>query len=447
MEENIFTYTPFTYPDTGTPYTGWKPESPDLFSLRSMNGRYMYSFRNSVHMNPNHPDSKEEIRRCEREREYGEQLRRECEQWEMYEGEPGVSSYTYSHDPEVEEQLREERRREAMRARVERDEEMLARGEDLNDNDDYGDELEGGVYFEGKEMGGDGVRFECGGGAGEYGYEGYKEGKEAEVQEEYEGEEGYEGYEMGEEYEGYEEYEGEFERAEGYEVNEVYGIEEEHEGNDGDEIEEELAKKDSTYSITSTQQSQAEYESARQVPDSDIEDLLLMSDIEQPEGAAESITPTPNKESDTDENDIFYSISDEGQAPSSGDSTSPQEDTPTVGTPRGSPSPIDTFVPYFKAKLNHPSGRYTEEDLCGELRGLVMESFCGWVEVVRQTVPGAASTETLNCQEQCRHLGFWNKEFGSSECEVCHVWMPIFTLSCPGCGLKACVRCKFQYAK
>ncbi|KAL2823163.1 hypothetical protein BDW59DRAFT_99875 [Aspergillus cavernicola] len=105
------------------------------------------------------------------------------------------------------------------------------------------------------------------------------------------------------------------------------------------------------------------------------------------------------------------------------------------------------FVPYFAAKLAHNSGWYTRDDFHIELKGMVMETYCGWLETVRVTIPGAAfSLKTeLDPQQTCRHLGYWEKELGHERCEMCDLWKPIYTLVCPGCGLKRCVGCKFEH--
>ncbi|GFF59554.1 hypothetical protein IFM61392_04109 [Aspergillus lentulus] len=108
---------------------------------------------------------------------------------------------------------------------------------------------------------------------------------------------------------------------------------------------------------------------------------------------------------------------------------------------------LSPFVPYFQKKLDDPSGRYTEEDLGVELQGIVMETFCGWLENIRLTVPDAEIPRTGNDPQQCLHLGSWVKQFERPACEICHRWMPIYTLMCPGCGIQACVGCKFQYEK
>ncbi|KAL3454790.1 hypothetical protein BJX65DRAFT_301418 [Aspergillus insuetus] len=103
------------------------------------------------------------------------------------------------------------------------------------------------------------------------------------------------------------------------------------------------------------------------------------------------------------------------------------------------------FIPYFAAKLAYTDGRYTRDDFQTELRGMVMETYCGWVETVRATIPGAESREaTLDLVPQdCLHLGYWEKVYGRDECEECHLWRPIYTLLCPGCGIRKCVGCKF----
>lgn len=106
---------------------------------------------------------------------------------------------------------------------------------------------------------------------------------------------------------------------------------------------------------------------------------------------------------------------------------------------------ISPFAPHFTTKLTGPSGNYTEEDLQVELYGIMMEAYCVWLEDVRLTFPDAkpASTAHSNDPETCPHLGYWEKRFECPECEGCHRWRPIFTLTCPGCGVKRCVGCKF----
>ncbi|KAE8376733.1 DnaJ domain-containing protein [Aspergillus bertholletiae] len=381
-------------PDTSS--WGWAASSPDLSALRSMSGRYMYSYANSVHMDPYSPESQEEVRRCEREREYGEQLKRECEQWEAYEGDPVLSGYTWTYDPETEEMMRQDRGKGARHASVTHDEEQVDSGEVLDEKD--GQER---CAAQG-DMASTNVDSEFG--------------------EEYSGEEDQQ-YEEQEEDEGYEE---------GNQCNVFGGYDQEKE------------KVHTPISITSSQQTQAEYESAQQTLLSDSEDLLDMTSIGEPVDPADETGFISEKESDTDENETFHSLTDGGFC-SNGGNAAPQ--TMPIDEPSpSSHSLLGPLIPHFREKLNHPSGRYTEEDIHTELRGLVMESFCGWLEDLRLEVPGAEPASTVQVSpEHCHHLGYWNKEFGSSECEICHRWVPIYTLSCPGCGIRACVGCKFQY--
>ncbi|KAE8134573.1 hypothetical protein BDV38DRAFT_285690 [Aspergillus pseudotamarii] len=414
---------------------GWAASSPDLSALRSMSGRYMFSYANSVHMDPYSPESQEEIRRCEREREYGEQLRRECEQWEAYEGDPDISSYTWTYDPETEEMMRQDRTREAMRANVMRDEDQTERGVVFDEED----KQEG--YAEEGSMAGTNARSEseeevCN-----------EENEQCEEGEEYEGEGEYEGYEGGEEYEEQEEDEGyeEYYEDGGYSGKKGYEKCGGRDGYGGNDQEGEKEEDGPTFSITSTQQTQAEYESARQAPFSDGEDLLDMASIGEPVDQVDETGVISGEESDSEKNETFHSFSDEGEVCSNGDNATSQA-MPTNGSSPSSRSLFDPLIPHFREKLNHPSGRYTEEDVHTELRGLVMESFCGWLETLRLEFPGAEPAATVRVNpEHCRHLGYWNKEFGSSECEMCHRWMPIYILCCPGCGIRACVGCKFHY--
>ncbi|KAL3439089.1 hypothetical protein BDV09DRAFT_191309 [Aspergillus tetrazonus] len=108
---------------------------------------------------------------------------------------------------------------------------------------------------------------------------------------------------------------------------------------------------------------------------------------------------------------------------------------------------LASFIPYFTSKLADESGRYSKEDFYGELKGMIMETYCGWLETVRMTIPGAASSANTLDPIGCRHLGYWKKDLGHEECEGCDLWRPIYTLVCPGCGIKRCVRCKFNEAE
>lgn len=105
------------------------------------------------------------------------------------------------------------------------------------------------------------------------------------------------------------------------------------------------------------------------------------------------------------------------------------------------------FVPFFTAKLANKNSLYNRQNFQAELRGMILETYCGWLESLRVTVPGAAEREISLDQQDCRHLGYWKKELGHEECELCNIWRPIYMLVCPGCGIKKCVRCKFEEGK
>lgn len=114
-----------------------------------------------------------------------------------------------------------------------------------------------------------------------------------------------------------------------------------------------------------------------------------------------------------------------------------------------SPTLLTPFIPHFMSKLNDPNGKYTEDDLRVELHGMMMESYCVWLEDVRLSFTNAqlASSARDNDPETCLHLGYWEKRFEVLECRECRRWRPIYTLTCPGCGVSRCVGCKFSAGK
>jgi len=105
--------------------------------------------------------------------------------------------------------------------------------------------------------------------------------------------------------------------------------------------------------------------------------------------------------------------------------------------------PFAALALFFNAKVNDSDGRYTEADYYAEIKGIVLETFCGWLEDLRISYPDAESLAMRNRHRDCPHLGAWEKTLGCPECEICGLWMPIYILTCPSCGAKACARCKF----
>jgi hypothetical protein len=109
----------------------------------------------------------------------------------------------------------------------------------------------------------------------------------------------------------------------------------------------------------------------------------------------------------------------------------------------GHESILKPLIPVFKKKLADLLGRYTINDLASELNGIILETYSGWLENIRSSMHGATPITTRNKPEACSHLGSWKKDYCRPQCDTCSFWMPLFTLTCPGCGLKACIRCKF----
>jgi len=105
---------------------------------------------------------------------------------------------------------------------------------------------------------------------------------------------------------------------------------------------------------------------------------------------------------------------------------------------------MDGLVPFFNYKLRHPDHHYTVEDVRTELMGIVLETYCGFLEELRMSFPDAKPITPGQDPESCRHLGMWDKQFLIENCEVCGRWLPLYTLTCPACGKKACIVCKFE---
>lgn len=108
--------------------------------------------------------------------------------------------------------------------------------------------------------------------------------------------------------------------------------------------------------------------------------------------------------------------------------------------------PLRAFIPYIRAKLNDPSGRYTPEDMHQELDGLITEAMCKWMETTRRSFTNSSQATGTTDGSACSHVGFWHKKLGEAECQNCHLWKPLLVLTCPGCGLKKCVRCMYENA-
>ncbi|XRM39870.1 hypothetical protein ABZX51_003203 [Aspergillus tubingensis] len=107
----------------------------------------------------------------------------------------------------------------------------------------------------------------------------------------------------------------------------------------------------------------------------------------------------------------------------------------------------DPLLFHFCSKLSGPANSYTSQDFLFELTGMVFDVYCGWLEGVRLTFPGA---KPLSKEKQdapaCLHLGGWKKSFGRDKCDGCQLRQPLFMLTCPGCGIEKCGGCRLTSA-
>lgn len=363
--------------------------------------RYMYSYGNSVHMNPDSQDSVDERERVTRERKLDEEIRQR--KFHHHHG-PSSSDEEFGRTAPrhgeksqegFEDKSREMRRQEAMKARVVRDE------RELDDEGGQGESKHGKGEHAKEQKGHD-----------------HPEVVEEEQTHEESGEKG---------------------------GRDPTDYENEQEGEDGDEDEDDsIAPSDaqSTSEYGTAQESEISDSVAEDGgPCTEEEDMTIFYDCKQshlPNNANTAASQDESaSESDTSEDDEEEEEDDEEEQQQKDNNTNTNE------TP---PSHLSPFIPYLNAKLNDPSGKYTKEDLHVELYGIVMETYCGWLENLRLTFPDAKPTSPSENEPQqgCLHLGYWEKTFGCPECEVCHRWKPIYTLTCRGCAIKACVGCKFQ---
>ncbi|KAI9040081.1 DnaJ domain protein [Aspergillus affinis] len=430
------------YTEYDASYTGWRPHNPMWHGVHNPSDRYMYSYGNSVHMNPNSPESQEEKERVEHERRLGEEIRMEQEEIRMKEEEERFMAKQRSE----EEVLKEERRRRAMRARIIRDEELMAEGHARDDDDSQESHSERvarpGYSTNSRESGYDGGESDF--------YRGQQYVQEGEYCRHLHWEcgEGFAAHNNAQDdllnfqdsaYE-------DVDQASGseYEDHEYYEEEESYEDHDAD---------DSASSNQSTQRTATEYNTAYRERD-DLSSVNLTAD----ESKLSDSQYETGREDASEEDPFYFSFSEHTQSVNGGDTSSLDQEQPTVSEDNyirvdtDLHSQLAPFLPLFESKLNHPSGLYTRADMHCELRGIVMETFCGWLENLRLGFSEADIESTSShrfgdlhdTSETCDHLGYWTKEYGRDECELCHRWKPIFTLTCPSCGLKACVVCKFR---
>ncbi|PLB41429.1 DnaJ domain protein [Aspergillus candidus] len=394
-------------------YHGWRPQNPFWYNMRNSNARYMYSYANSVHMDPFSNESREERERCEADVRFGEEIRREQEE--------------------------EERREE---------EERVRRGEMERERGRFGEPGFWGGGFGGANVGDasfGGTNFE---GANFRGYEGgnWREQNEegyTQMEEEFyygcwDGEEDEQHSQHYAEWDDEEDGQGEDQQFEegddtlhhdngsdqdhDHEVMEE-GVQLDEDVNVDEEVKPDEVRDDSFNPTTPPQQSHKHNPTTKDYTfqETPVSEESNESDETENEDNPSGIPLSENEQeptifydchSDQDSfTDAYSQISNPFSRRQSSIPQPPESELPPETHPYIAP-----FIPYLNAKLNHPSGRYTQEDMHVELRGIVMETFCGWLEGVRQTFTHAQPLPTHQSAEQCLHLGPWDKDFEHAEC-------------------------------
>lgn len=101
---------------------------------------------------------------------------------------------------------------------------------------------------------------------------------------------------------------------------------------------------------------------------------------------------------------------------------------------QGSPEDLLRILqPFVNAKLENGQGRYSDDDLLGEVQGAVSD--------ITSKCPGSISGLS-SAEELCLHPGPWERRFGAPNCENCQLWRPAYNVVCEYCGQEACVRCR-----
>ncbi|KAL4898209.1 hypothetical protein BDV59DRAFT_197150 [Aspergillus ambiguus] len=355
-------------------YKGWRPQPYNRwFGPHSANDRYMFSYRNSVHMSPQEEDSV-------KERASSERMRKDYDEWRQS---------LFEQERMEQEQAKRE---DAMWAKFMCNEYKMQRGE-VKDGLADGQSVGSSHVVREKAASADGIHTdETDNPSPER-----SDGSEQVLQ------------------------------KQGVRNADGDGLGDDHKENGPDDYR----------SVTSDSISFSEYETARESSSDDEAIFYDVSDFQ--EQVSHRATHHDNHSSTSPS---------EASAPTKSEAHLPEEptsDRDTVDPLHSGPATrLAPFIPYFSEKLKDPYCRYSPDDLNVEIRGLVLETYCGWLEDVRLSVPGARPLETGLDPEQCSHLGFWEKKFVPIECEACHRWMPIYSLTCPGCGIKACVSCKFE---
>ncbi|OJJ75008.1 hypothetical protein ASPBRDRAFT_118951 [Aspergillus brasiliensis CBS 101740] len=469
----------------------WRPTSGKRYDFSDPKELYKYKYGHSVHMDPFAPESLVEKARVEIEIRVGEQLKREAEAAEAAaaaaaaagdvgsengddEGEEdegvdgGVLFEKPQHFQDILEYLRKqefanvEKRKRAMQANVDKDEERLRNGEEEEFDDDkefsrgYGNEY----CWRSKEAGSDVPR--------EWHEDFY-----------YNEDDGV--YYGGDEDEGEGEYEEEEDDDDDEENDEGEDDEDDNrrENKDDDEDDEQSQgpgagatsrpndnpHESDRYDDDSYYHSdeEEEYEGGGNNNGADIYFFQYSSTaIKQPASGSSQSTEYMTARCTRDSEEEYVPDEAGGISLTLFMNQSPQSSESSISSsssimPRSSPSIEpnttananidDPLLWHFYSKLTDRSNLYTSQDFLFEVTGLIFEIYCQWLEGVRLTFPEAKPlTKGQGDAPACLHLGGWEKRFGREKCGGCHLRQPLYMLICPGCGVEMCVGCRLTSA-
>ncbi|KAJ5718932.1 uncharacterized protein N7483_010014 [Penicillium malachiteum] len=125
--------------------------------------------------------------------------------------------------------------------------------------------------------------------------------------------------------------------------------------------------------------------------------------------------------------------------------TPTREDVVKTITEKNAAEILQPFVPFFSEKFKKYSSLYSARDMREEMQGLILETYSSSLEtIVQHSLANTQPSKATGRQPCSSHFGAWERTSGALQCPKCQLCMPVFSLTCPGCGRTACIRCKFS---
>ncbi|OQD84341.1 hypothetical protein PENANT_c013G02055 [Penicillium antarcticum] len=82
-----------------------------------------------------------------------------------------------------------------------------------------------------------------------------------------------------------------------------------------------------------------------------------------------------------------------------------------INSQLGTCEALKHLVPFFQQKIRAHPEQYTANELYGELNGVILETYIGWLVALRSSVRDVEPPHHLNKPVDCAHIGSWKKEF------------------------------------